>query len=192
MKKALVALAAVGLLAACSSNSTDSTPSASTSSGEASTALVAWAGQVCTDTSTLKASITDIGTAVTSGGTDLVNSLGQQFVVIQQSAQALLTTVRDVPASDSSSPDAVAIKESSDHVDSSVAALGASVDELKDTSGLDFAKALLGVGSAATDAGQAIIDNVEAINTAVKNRSTAIGQAFQASPSCQELTTDSE
>ncbi|MDP2014142.1 MAG: hypothetical protein Q8L05_07955 [Actinomycetota bacterium] len=190
MKKTLVVLAAAGLLAACSSSTTDSTPSSSTASGEPSSALIAWAGQVCTDTSTLKTSITDIGSAVTSGGADLQASIGQQSILIQQSADALLTTVGAIPESDASSPDAIAIQQSSDALNAAVAALGTSVTDLTDTSGIAFAKALVNVGSAASDAGQAAIDSVEAIDAAIKNRTASIGKAFQASPSCTELTAE--
>ncbi len=187
MKKAIVVLAAAGLLAACSSSTTDSTPTSPASPGEPSAALVTWAGQVCTDTSPLRTSITDIGSAVTSGAADLPASIAQQFTLIQQSADALLTTVKSIP-SDASGPDAAAIQQSSDDLNTAVEALGTSITELKDSSGIGFAKALVGVGSAAGDAGQAVIDSVEAIDTAIKNRSAAIGRAFQASPSCTELT----
>ncbi len=192
MKKTLVVLAAAGLLAACSSSPTDSTPTSSTASGEPSSALIAWAGQVCTDTSMLKTSITDIGSAVTSGAADLQASIGQQFILIQQSADALLTTVGAIPDSDTSSPDAVAIQQSSENLNAAVATLGTSITDLKDTTGISFAKALVGVGSAAADAGQAAIDSVEAIDAAVKNRTAAIGKAFQASPSCAELTDEKQ
>ncbi len=191
MKQALVVLAAAGLLAACSSSTTESTPTATASPGEPSAALVTWAGQVCTDTSALRTSITDIGSAVTSGAADLPASIAQQFTLVQQSADALLSTVTSIP-SDASGPDAEAIQQSSDDLNTAVEALGTSISELTGSSGIGFAKALVGVGSAASEAGQAAIDSVEAIDAAIKNRSAAIGKAFQASPSCTELTAEQQ
>lgn len=192
MKKALVALAVAGLLAACSSSTIDSTPSSPASSDEPSAALVAWAGQVCTDTVNLRTSITDIGTAVTSGGADVQTSIAQQFILIQQSADALLSTVGTIPDAGSSSPDAVALQRTSDKLNAAVTLLGTSINDLKDTSGIGLARALLSVGSAATEAGTAAIDSVEAIDTAIKNGSASIGKAFQTSPACAELSAEKQ
>ncbi|MDO8733170.1 MAG: hypothetical protein Q7L55_11495 [Actinomycetota bacterium] len=193
MKRMLVVIAAAGLLAACSSTSTEPTASSSATSGsEPSAALIAWADQVCTDTSTLQSSITDIGTAVTSGGTDLQTSIAQQFILIQQAGQELATTVGTIPDTDTSGANATAIQQSSDDLNSAVAALGTSIAGLKDASGIDLASALLSVGSSAAEAGQAAIDNIKAIDAAIKDRSAAIGKAFEASPSCAALTTDKQ
>jgi len=185
MKSTILILATAGLLAACSSTAPDSSPAA-TGSGE----LSAWAGQVCQDTAALRTSITDIAGAVTSGGADLQTRLAQQFVHIQESAQALLATVAAVPAEAGDSPDALAIKQSSTELNSSVAELGSSVAALQDASGIGLASALIGVGSAAGAAGQAAVDAVADINTAVRNRGAAIGAAFADSPACADLTAE--
>jgi len=193
MKKVLVVLAAAGLLAACSSSTTDSTPTSSAgSSTEPSTALINWAGQVCTDTSTLSTSITDIGAAVTASEADLQTSLSQQLIVIQEAAQGLASTVSAIPETDSSNADALAIQDSSTDLNAAVAVLGTSITDLNDASGLGLASALLSVGSAAAEAGQAAIASVQAIDTAIRDRSAAVGKAFQASPSCTELTADKQ
>jgi hypothetical protein len=147
---------------------------------------------VCTDTASLKTSITDIGTAVTAGGADVQNAIAQQFVLIQESASALLTTVSSIPASDSSSPDATAIQESSTNLNTAVESLGTSITELKDASGLGIGVALLSVGTAVGNASQAALDSVQAIDTAINNRTAAIGQAFDASPSCDGLTAEKQ
>lgn len=184
MKKLIVVLASAALLAACSSNTTDDT----STEGSASVELTTWADQVCSDISALRTSITDIGSAVTTGGSDLQTNLASQFSLIQTSAQSLLTTVGEIPAADSDGPDALAIKQTSTALNSSVAELGTSVNALTDASGIGLATALVGVGTAASAAGQAALDSVSAINTAIQDRSASVGAAFAASPSCTELT----
>jgi len=187
VKKLIVVLASAALLAACSSNTTDDT----STEGSASVELTTWAGQVCADISALRTSITDIGGAVTTGGSNLQTNLASQFSLIQTSAQSLLTTVGDIPAAASDSPGALAIKQTSSELHSSVAELGTSVDALADASGIGLATALVSVGTAASAAGQAALDSVSAINMAIQDRSASIGSAFAASPACTELTKQS-
>jgi len=187
MKSTILILATAGLLAACSSTTPDPSPAA-TAAG--SSDLSAWAGQVCQDTAALRTSITDIAGAVTSGGADLQSSIAQQFVLIQESAQALLSTVGAIPAEAGDSPDALAIKQSSTDLNAAVTELGSSVDSLKDASGISLATSLVGVGSAASAAGQAAIDAMSAIATATQNRGAAIGAAFADSPACAALTAE--
>ncbi|MDO9484732.1 MAG: hypothetical protein Q7K25_01515 [Actinomycetota bacterium] len=191
MKKVLVVIAAAGLLAACSSSTTDSTPSPEASSTSASAELAAWAGQVCTDTANLRTSITDIGAAVTAGGADLQTLVGQQFVLIQEAASTLVSTVGAIP-SDSTGPDATAIQETSADLNTEVQALGTSIGALQDASGVGIGMALLSVGTAIGNASQAAVASVQAIDSAINNRAAAIGQAFQANPSCADLTTEQQ
>ena len=189
MKSTILILAAAGLLAACSSTASDPSPTTATTP-DSSSDLSAWAGQVCQDTAALRTSITDIAGAVTSGGADLQSSIAQQFILIQESAQALVSTVGSIPAEAGDSPDALAIKQSSTDLNAAVTDLGSSVDSLKDASGISLATSLVGVGSAASAAGQAAVDAMSAIARATQNRGAAIGAAFADNPACTALTAE--
>jgi hypothetical protein len=201
---ALVSVVAISaLLTGCSSSSGSaestsaaaSAPAASTpasaaapaASGAPSAELTSWAGQVCTQMGELKTSVTDIGGAVATGGSDVGASLTAQFDVIKASAATLVATVQAVPADAGSGPDAQALKESAAKTQSSIDALGASVSDVQSASGVGKVTALAGVGSAAKDAGDAISATVETVGTALQDGKGTLGQAFAANPSCAAL-----
>ncbi len=84
------------------------------------------------------------------------------------------------------------IQESSAHLSTEVQALGTSISELQDASGIGIGMALLDVGTAIGNSSQAAVASVQAIDSAITNRAAAIGQAFQANPSCADLTTEQQ
>lgn len=187
--------AATLALAACSS-STDTTtgssaPAATTAASPAATGapsaeLTAWAGQVCDDTAGLRDSVTGIASAVTSGGTDIGASLQSQFTEIAGSASQLVTTVQAIPA-DGSSPQAQAVKESADASKVAIDALGTSITDLVNASGVGVVAALPAVGGAAKDAADALGATVSSIEAALTDGKSTLGQAFAANPSCTAL-----
>ena len=183
------------VLAACSSSAdtgaTNSAPAATTAASPAATGapsaeLTAWAGQVCDDTAGLRDSVTGIASAVVSGGTDIGATLQSQFTEIGGAASQLVTTVQAIPA-DGSSPQAQSVKESADASKAAIDALGASITELANAGGLGAVAALPGVGSAAKDASDALGATVSAIDAALKDGKSTLGQAFAANPSCTAL-----
>jgi hypothetical protein len=193
---ALPLAATVFLLAACGSSGSASESSAAptaavstataVATGAPSAELTAWAGQVCDATTALKDSVTGIASAVTSGG-DVAANVSSQFGTIQTSASALVETVGAIPA-DGSGPQAQAISASAAASKSAIDALGTSVTDLTNASGLGSVTAIAAVGSAAKDALTAIGDTGSAISDAVQDGTGTLGQAFAASPSCAALT----
>ena len=194
-----LALAAIGLLAACSSGSeTATTPLASaTAAGSAaasvgvgqppSAELVTWAGTVCTATKDLEASVAGIGSAIATGGTDVGASLTKQFDVIKASATTLSTTAQAIPADAANGPEAVKVKDSAATSQAAIDALGQSITDLTNSSGVGAVTALAGVGSAAKDAATAIGDTAGVISTAIGDGSGTLGQAFKANPTCADV-----
>lgn len=196
-----LALGAVVLLAACGSGSSDAastTPLASaTAAGSAaasvgvgqppSAELVTWAGQVCTATKDLEASVAGIGTAITAGGTDVGASLTKQFDVIKTSAASLSTTAQAIPADAANGPEALAVKDSAASAQTAIDALGQSISDLTNSSGIGAVTALAGVGSAAKDAATALGDTATVISTAIGDGSGTLGQAFKANPTCADV-----
>lgn len=189
--------AALTLLVGCGSSGSVGEPSQAGSASTAAVAttpaatgapsaeLTAWAGQVCDATTTLKDSVTGITSAVTSGG-DVAANVSSQFTAIQASASALVETVSTIPA-DGSSPQAQAISESATASKAAIDALGTSVTDLTNASGIGSVTAIAAVGSAANDALSAIGDTGNAISGAVQDGSGTLGQAFAANPSCAAL-----
>lgn len=195
----VIALGAAALLAACGSSSeAETTPLASaTAAGSAvasvgvgqppSEELVAWAGTVCTATKDLEASVAGIGTAITTGGTDVGASLSKQFETIKASASTLSTTAQAIPADAANGPEAVAVKESAATSQAAIDALGQSITDLTTSSGVGAVTALAGVGSAAKDAATALGDTAGVIGTAIGDGTGTLGQAFKANPACADV-----
>ena len=204
MKKSLVLIAAAVLLAGCGgSTSSKATPSAvpsqspqsaSTSSaapttGGAPTAeQTAWAGQVCTSTTTLKTDIEGLASAVTSGSGDVSAALTAQMTKVKASAAALATTATAVPAGSESDPEAAAVKAAADEFKASITTLEQSVTALEGKSGISKASALASVGSAAGDTLSKLSAAADVIKNAAKDGKSTLGQAFSAAPSCASLT----
>ena len=198
MKKLIVLIAAAALLSGCSgststtANTSSAPPNSATSaptSGMAPTAAqTAWAGQVCTATTTLQMNVGGLTSAVTAGGSNASAALSAQMATIQTSANALITTVTAVPAGSESDPEAAAVKVSADQFKVSVTALEASVTAFEGQTGLSKVTALASVGSAAGDS----LSKLKATTVAIKNAATdgksALGGAFAAAPSCSSLT----
>lgn len=192
------ALASVLLLAACSSGSSTapssaaapSAPAASATAAPASGApspeLTAWAGQVCDETAALRESVDGVAAAVASGGTDIAASLSGQAATIATAAATLVTTVQAIPA-DGSSPEATAVKDSAAQTSAAVDALGQSITDLTNASGIGAIAALAGVASAATDAVSAVGSTVETISAAIGSGGGTLGEAFAANPQCAAL-----
>ncbi len=168
-----------------SSAPTADAATAPAATGAPSAELTAWAGQVCDATAALRDSVTGIASAVTSGG-DVAANVSNQFATIQASATSLVETVGAIPA-DGSSPQAQAISESAAASKAAIDALGTSVTDLTNASGIGSVTAIAAVGSAANDALSAIGDTGTAISDAVQDGSGTLGQAFAANPSCATL-----
>jgi len=204
MKKSLVLIAAAVLLAGCggstSSKATPSAvpsqspPSASASSGAPTTGgaptaeQTAWAGQVCTSTTTLKTDIEGLASAVTSGGGNVSAALTAQMTKVKASASALATTAAAVPAGSESDPEAAAVKAAADEFKTTITTLEQSVTALEGKSGISKASALASVGSAAGDTLSKLSAAVVVIKNAAKDGKSTLGQAFSAAPSCASLT----
>jgi hypothetical protein len=198
MSKSIVLIAAAALLAGCSgSTSTKATPSSTTHSksgpsaataGRAPTAeQSAWAGQVCTATTTLKKNVEGLASAVTSGGSNVSAALGAQMATVKASATALTTTITAVPAGSESDPEVAAVKASGEQFKASITALESSVAALGGKSGMSKVSALASVGGAATSSLSVLGATTQAVATAAKDGKSTLGKALAAAPSCSSL-----
>ncbi len=198
MSRPLALLAAAVLLAACSggstgpgsASSTAASPTSSvTGSGTQPTAeQVAWAGQVCTATGELTSSIQGLVTAAIAGGTDVGSSLSSQLETIKRSVTELVSTVAAVPVGSADDPDLAAVTSSADRLRSSVDALETAVTAVRGASGAALVTALAAVATAANASLTAPVETTQAIGTAARNGTGALGPAFAANPSCASLT----
>lgn len=143
---------------------------------------------MCDQAASLRTSVTDLGTAVAAGGSDIGASLQKQFDTISASATSLATTAQTLPPGATSSPEATAVQDAAARTRQSIDALGQSITELRAASGVGVVTALAAVGSATTTAVQAVGDTATAVGTAVSDGSSELGQAFRANPSCRSLT----
>ncbi len=202
VNRLFVLVAAATLLAACSGASDSTSPSPSISSSpltSASTSLagsgtpptdeqVAWAGRVCTDAGQLKTSIQGLAAAATTGGGDVQTRLSAQIETIKTSATTLTDTVAAVPSGGLDDPDLMAVQTSSEQLRSSIDTLETAVNDVQGTSGAARARALADVVAAVNAPLTALGATTDAIGTAAKNGTGAIGQAFAANSSCSALT----
>ena len=108
----LIAVVAAALLVGCggskSTTATTPSPSAAPSASSAPTSGVAptaeqtaWAGGVCTATTTLKKDIEGLASAVTSGGSDVSAAMKTQMAKVETSATALTTAFAAAPSCNS-------------------------------------------------------------------------------------------
>ena len=198
MNKALALLAAAALLAGCSGSSsgaqsspTTTAPSATSSAtGSPSPEQVAWAGQVCTDVTQLKASIQGLATTATGGGSDVKAQLQSQFATIKSSADTLLQTLSTVPKGSENDPDQAALQTSAQQLRTSVDTLQTNVTTLQNASGsAATVSALAGVATAAKDALTSLDATTQAISNAARDRRGSLGQAFATNSTCAPLRT---
>jgi hypothetical protein len=173
-----------------SPSATEPTASASPSaSGPAPSAeQVSWAGDVCTDTTTVQTDLQGLALAATTGGADALTAVSDQMAQVSESAGTLIDTVRAAPSGSSDDPAYSAVRSSIDGVDQSLQALQASVTQVQGATGAALATAL---ASVVVDAGTVLTDvaaTARAITSAMQDRSSTVGQAFRAAPECTALT----
>jgi hypothetical protein len=147
---------------------------------------MAWAGQVCTATATVKKDAETVASAAMSGGADSA-SLTSQMAVIKASVNTLATTIKSVPAGSESDPGLAAVKASSEQFTASVDSVESSVTALEGKSGEAKVKGLASVATAAGTAASKLGAMGQAIGTAAKDGKSVLGQAFAAAPSCVSL-----
>ena len=202
MRKGILIVALVGLLAGCSSGETDtsspsptSAPPSSTASSSAgqtasppTAAQVSWAGTVCSDTSTLKTDVQGLATAAATGGDQVGTAVSDQMATIQTSAGALVDTVKSPPENLGDDPELIKVQDAVSTVNSSLAALQASAGKVQGTTGAALVDALATVVG---DTGTVLSDiatMVQTITTATQDTASTLGQAFRAAPACATLT----
>jgi hypothetical protein len=189
-------LAAAALLTGCTQAepTASPTPSVTATSSEAPTGTppteeqTAWAGDVCSSTATLRADVQGLVSTAVAGGDDVSARLSTQMETIKASTAALADTVKTVPRGSEDDPEVAAVRQSSDDLSSSVADLESSVASVEGMTGTALVAALGAVASAAGESLTALADTVTAIGAAAADRTSTIGQAFDAAPECTALT----
>lgn len=149
---------------------------------------IAWAGDVCTSTETLKADVQGLVTAVTAGGGDVQAALKAQLTTIKESAATLASTLDAAPGGSEDDPERAAVTDAHENFTASLDALDASVMAVEGTSGTELVDAVKAVARAAGESLVALGSTAQAITTAAADRSSTIGQAFEAAPECDALT----
>ncbi|TFC89852.1 hypothetical protein [Cryobacterium sp. TMT3-29-2] len=192
-------LAAAALLTGCAQSEPSASPMPSATSSEAATGSpatgtppteeqTAWAGDVCSSTSTLKTDVQGLVSTVAAGGDDVSARLNTQMETIKDSAAALAATIKAVPRGSEDDPEVSAVRQSSDNLGSAISDLEASVASVEGATGTGLVVAL---GSVAGDAGAsltALASTVTAIGAAAADGTSTVGQAFDAAPECSSLT----
>lgn len=192
-------LAAAALLTGCAQSEPTASPTSSATSSEAASGTpttgtppteeqTAWAGDVCSSTSSLKTDIEGLVSTAAAGGDDVSARLNTQMETIKESVAALAATIKAVPRGSEDDPEVSAVRQSSDDLSSSTSDLEASVAAVEGTTGVGLVAAL---GSVAADAGAsltALASTVTAIGAAAADGTSTIGQAFDAAPECSSLT----
>lgn len=196
--RALIGLvAAAALLSGCTETAPTPSPSptaaaptsSAPSTGTPPTAEeIAWAGDVCTSTETLKSDVQGLVTAGTAGGDNVQAALKEQLTTIKESAATLASTLDSAPKGSEDDPERAAVTASADKFDESLDALDASVMAVEGTSGAELVDALKAVARAASESLVALGSTAQAITAAAADRSSTIGQAFEAAPECDALT----
>src|SRR5450631_993048 len=188
MRRSIVLIAAATLLAGCggststtatttsSTTSSSSVPSASTTGAAPTAEQTAWAGGVCTATTSLKKNVEGLAAAVTSGGSDVSAALSAQMATIKTSAATLTTAIAAVPPGSESDPEAAAVKASADQFKASITTLESSVTALEGKSGISKVTALASIGSAAGDSLSKLGSTARAIKTAATDGKSTLGQ----------------
>lgn len=172
-----------------SSSPTASASASASNAGAAPTAeQTAWAGDVCTSTSALKSDLQGLVTASASGGDGAAAALKAQMTAIKESAAALTTTLKNVPAVNKNDPELAAVRKSAADFDTSIAALESSVAAFDGTTGTGRIAAIAAVASAAGNSVASLAAMVDAIATSAADTGSTIGQAFNAAPECAAQT----
>ena len=188
-------LAAAALLTGCTQSepTASPTPSATATSSETPTGTppteeqTAWAGDVCSSTTTLKTDVQGLVSTAAAGGDDVSARLNTQMETIKASAAALADTIKAVPKGSEDDPELAAVSQSSDDLSSSISDLEASVSSVKGASGAGLVVALASVASDAGTALAALAATATAIGAAAADGTSTIGQAFKAAPDCEAL-----
>jgi hypothetical protein len=150
---------------------------------------MAWAGQVCTDVTQLKASIQGVATAATGGGSDVKTQLQSQVATIKSAVDTLVQTLSTPPQGSENDPDQAALQISAQQLKTSVDTLQSRVTDLQNASGgAASVSALAAVATAAKDALTSLDATTQAIRTAAKDRKGTLGQAFATNSTCTALT----
>ena len=189
-------LAAAVLLTGCTESepTASPTPSATATSSETPTGTsptgeqTIWAGHVCSSTATLKTDVQGLVSSAAAGGDDVSARLNTQMTTIIESVATLADTIRTVPRGSEDDPEVAAVRQSSDALSTSISGLESSVASVEGATGTALVAAL---GSVAGDAGAsltALASTVAAIAAAAADRTSTIGQAFDAAPECTALT----
>ena len=149
---------------------------------------ITWAGNVCSDTTALQTQVQGLASAAATGGTEVVAAISDQMKQISASTGTLLGTVKSAPSGTSDDPGYADVKSSTDKLNTSLKTLQASAGTVEGASGAALITAL---GTVVADTGTMLTDvaaAVTAITTAMKDASSTLGQAFQAAPTCANLT----
>ncbi|WEO78846.1 lipoprotein [Cryobacterium sp. SO2] len=202
MKKPIVLAVMVVFLAGCTAtdgSESTSSPSSPTSSASATptsgqtaspptAAQITWAGEVCSDTSTLKTDVQGLATAAATGGDSVGTAVSDQMTTISASASALVDTVKSPPDNLGDDPELKSVQDAIGNIDSSLKTLEASASQVEGTTGAALVDALATVvgdtGTVLSDVAAA----VQTIGTAMTDTSSTLGQAFRAAPECAALT----
>jgi len=159
------------------------------SSGPAPSAdQISWAGDVCTDTTTVQTDLQGLALAATTGGADALTAVSDQMAKASESAGTLIDTVKAAPGGSDDDPGYTAVQSSIDGVEQSLQTLQASAAQVEGATGAALATALATV---VVDAGTVLTDvaaTARAITTAMQDRTSTVGQAFRAAPECTALT----
>lgn len=198
MRKSIVLIAAAALLAGCGGStsttaktSTAASPpalSAATSSTAPTAEQTAWAGAVCTATTTLKKNVQGLASVVTSDGSNVSAAMSAQMTTVKTSANALVTAITAVPPGSESDSEATKVQASADQFKTSITALKSSVAALQGKMGTAKVTALATVRSAASASLSKLSDTTLAIKNAAQDGKSALGQAFASAPACSSLT----
>ncbi|TFD87201.1 hypothetical protein E3T61_15335 [Cryobacterium lactosi] len=200
MKKPVVVLTLLVLLAGCSAvDGTDPSPSSSAPSGSSTPSAgetaspptdeqVTWAGTVCSDTSTLKADVQALAEAPATDVDEVGAAVAKQMDTISASASTLVETVKSPPENLGDDPELLSVQDSIDTADQSLKTLQASASAVQGATGADLVGAL---ATLVVDTGtvlSAVAATVQTISTATRDTSSTLGQAFRAAPECATLT----
>ena len=209
MKKALVLVALVALLAGCTGTAGNSSgygadsaaptpvPSPTASAPPTSTSTtgaapsddqVTWAGQVCSNTETLQTDVQGLATAAASGAGNAAQAVADQVDVIKSSAGTLINSVQTPPVGTANDSSFSAVQDSVTALQGSLDTLETTSNQVQGTTGGALIDALAAVVGATGDALSDVGATVQAITAATRDASSTVGQAFRAAPECAALT----
>ena len=194
---ALIGLfAAAVLLTGCTSPAPGPSPTPAASAPPTATTgtpptaeQIAWAGDVCTSTTTLKSDVQGLVTSVTAAGSgDVAATLSTELETVKKSAEGLASTIQDVPEGSEDDPERAAVTSSAETFQSSLDTLDSRVAAVEGTTGAELVPALQAVALAASESLVALGSTAQAITTAAADGRSTLGQAFAAAPECDTFT----